>query len=137
MLALPLAAVVALTTWPHAELERLAPLAAQADLACVESNADGTMKQVTLLAWVAAPPAVMRDVIVRAEKYREFIPNLTRSTNEPLGDGRWQSRWKIELPVSSFEGTNVYSLEHTGDGDAILSRGDGNAQYRYQLIPVG
>jgi hypothetical protein len=137
LIALPLAFVAALTTWPRAELERLAPLAAHADLACIESNADGTMKQVTLLAWVPAPPAVMRDVIVQSERYKEFVPNLSRSTREPLGDGRWQSRWKIELPVSSFEGTNVYSIEHTGDGDAILLRGDGNAQYRYEMLPVG
>jgi len=138
LLALPLAAAVALTTWPHAELERLAPLAAMADLACVESNADGTMKQVTLLAWVPAPPSVMRDVIVRSEKYHEFIPNLSRSTNEPLGDGRWKSSWRMELPVSSFEGTNVYSIEKTADGgDAVLIKGDGDARYRYEMLPVG
>ncbi len=134
MLALPLAAAVALTTWPRAELERLAPLAAMADLACIESNADGTMKQVTVLAWVPAPPAVMRDVIVQSEKYREFIPNLSRSTREPLSDGRWKSAWRIELPVSSFEGTNTYWL----DGDAILMQGnDDDARYRYELLPVG
>jgi ribosome-associated toxin RatA of RatAB toxin-antitoxin module len=133
MLAIPLAAAVLLTTWPRAELERLAPLAAMADIACIESNADGTMKQVTLLAWVPAPPAVMRDVIVQSEKYREFIPNLSRSTREPLGDGRWKSAWRIELPVSSFEGTSTYWL----DGDAIEMQGDDDARYRYELLPVG
>ncbi|HEY2748367.1 MAG TPA: hypothetical protein VGL86_27275 [Polyangia bacterium] len=133
MLAIPLAAAVALTTWPHAELERLAPLAAMADLACIESNADGSMKQVTVLAWVAAPPAVLRDVIVQSEKYREFIPNLSRSTREPLAEGRWKSSWRIELPVSSFEGADVYWL----DGDAIMMQGDDEARYRYELLPVG
>ena len=130
---------VALTTWPHAELERLAPLAAMADLACIESNADGTMKQVTLLAWVPAPPSVMRDVIVRSEKYREFIPNLSRSTNEPLGDGRWKSAWRIELPVSSFEGTNVYSLEQAADGGGGDAHRAATAMrsYRYEMLPVG
>src|SRR3954463_8652193 len=102
MLALPLAAVVALATWPHADLERLAPLLAGADIACIESNGDGTMKQVTLLAWVPAPPAGMRDVIVQSEEYREFTPTLSPAPREPLGDGRWKSVWRIELPVSSF-----------------------------------
>ena len=129
----PVALAAALTTWPHAELERLAPLVAHADVACVESNPDGTMKQVTLLAWVPVAPAVMRDVIVRTERYREFVPNLSKSTNEPMGDGRWKSQWKIELPVSSFEGTNVYEL----DGDAVVLKGDGNARYRYEMLPVG
>ncbi len=133
MLALPLAAAVALTTGPHAELERLAPLAAMADVACIESNADGTMKQVTLLAWVPAPPSVVRDVVMQSDRYREFIPNLTKSSREPLPDGRWRSRWKIELPVSSFEGTDVYSI----DGDAIVMHGDDDAQYRYEMLPVG
>ena len=133
MLALSLAVVATLTTWPRAELERLAPLAAMADVACIESNPDGTMKQVTLLAWVPAPPSVMRDVIVQSDRYHEFVPNLSRSTKESLGDGRWRSRWKIELPVSSFEGTNVYST----DGDAILIAGDDDARYRYEMLPVG
>jgi hypothetical protein len=70
---------------------------------------------------------------VRAEKYREFIPNLSRSTNEPLGDGRWKSAWRIELPVSSFEGTNTWWL----DGDAIEMQGDDAAHYRYELLPAG
>ena len=141
MLAIPLAVAITLTTWPHAELERLAPLAAMADIACIESHPDGTMKQVTVLAWVPAPPAVMRDVIVRSEKYREFIPNVSKSTNEPVSsspsDVRWKSAWKIELPVSSFEGTNLYSIEHGPDGEAILMRGDDDARYRYEMLPVG
>jgi len=65
-------------------------------------------------------------------------PAVVRSTREPLGDGRWKSVWKIELPVSSFEGTNVYSLEPAdGGGEAILLRGDGEAKYRYEPIAVG
>ncbi|MGZ3437982.1 MAG: hypothetical protein ACXVDD_00615 [Polyangia bacterium] len=115
----------------------MAPLLGAADIACIESNGDGTMKQVTLLAWVPAPPSVMRDVIVQSERYREFVPNLSRSTREPLGDGRWKSAWRIELPVSSFEGTNVYSIDHSGEGEAILLRGDGDAGYRYEILPVG
>lgn len=137
MLALPLALAVTLTTWPRAELERLAPLAAMADIACIESNADGTMKQVTILAWVAAPPSVMRDVITQSDRYREFVPNVTKSTKEPLPDGRWKSQWKIELPVSSFEGTNVYAIDRSGDGDAVLLHGDDDAHYRYEMLPVG
>jgi hypothetical protein len=132
-----LALASALATWPHDELVRLAPLAAMADLACVESNPDGTMKQVTVLAWVPAPPSVVREVIVQTERYHEFVPNLTRSTREPLGDGRWKSAWRMELPVSSFQGTNVYTLEHTADGDAVVLRGDGDARYRYEPLAVG
>jgi len=133
LIAIPLAVVVTLTTWPHAELERLAPLAALADVACVESNPDGSMKQVTVLAWVPAPPLVVRDVIVQSDRYHEFVPNLSRSTKEPLPDGRWKSAWRIELPVSSFEGVDTYAL----DGDAIVMSGDDAARYRYEVLPIG
>jgi hypothetical protein len=78
----------------------------------------------------------MRDVIVRSEKYREFIPNLSRSTREPLPDGRWKSTWRMELPVSSFEGSDVYSIDHA-DGDAVVMAGDDDARYRYEMLPVG
>ncbi|HEX6836798.1 MAG TPA: hypothetical protein VF334_09515, partial [Polyangia bacterium] len=47
--------------------------------------------------------------------------------------GRWRSAWRMELPVSSFEGINTYSL----DGDAILISGDDAARYRYEVLPVG
>ena len=119
------------------ELLALAPLAAMAEVACVESNPDGTMKQVTLLAWVPASPAIVREVIAGADRYKEFIPNLTRSTREPLADGRWRSVWKMELPVSSFDGTSVFEREGQGDDEAIVVRGDGDARYRYETLPVG
>lgn len=126
--------VSALATWPHEELTRLAPLCARADVAVVESNADGTMKQVTLLAWIGAPPSLVREVIAQSERYREFVPNLVRSTHEPLPDGRWRSRWRIELPVSSFEGTELFWR----DGDVVFEQAETDeAAYRYEALPVG
>jgi hypothetical protein len=122
-----------LAPFSRAELEKLAPLVALADVACIESQPDGTMKQVTVLTWIAAPPAVVRDVIEASERYKEFIPNLTQSTREPLPDGGWLSVWRMELPVSSFEGRSRFHR----DGEAILVRGDDEATYRYETIGSG
>ncbi len=127
-------AAAALAVFPQGELERLAPLAAMADLACIESHPDGTMKQVTVLAWVPAPAAVVRAVIAASERYKEFVPNVTRSTRQELGGGRWRSAWRMELPVSSFEGVN----QIWRDGDAIVMRAEQDqAAYRYEALPVG
>lgn len=128
--------VSTLVAWPQPELERLAPLCAQADVAVVESNSDGSMKQVTVLAWIGAPAPLVREVIAQSERYREFVPNLTRSTREPAPghDGQWRSRWRMELPVSSFEGVDTFWR----DGDAVLVRGETDeAAYRYEALPVG
>jgi hypothetical protein len=117
----------------RAELTALAPLVALADVACIESQPDGSMKQVTVLTFIAAPAPVVRDVIEASERYKEFIPNLTQSTREPLPDGGWLSVWRMELPVSSFEGKSRFHR----DGEAILVRGDDEATYRYEAIPAG
>ena len=48
-----------LAVLPADKLLALAPTVARGDMALVESNPDGTMKQVTLLLFVAAPPEVV------------------------------------------------------------------------------
>ena len=121
-----------LTPLLQAQVVAMAPLVALADVACIESRPDGTMKQVTVLTWIAAPAPIVRDVIEASERYKEFVPNLTQSTREPLPDGGWLSVWRMELPVSSFEGKSRF--HH--DGDAVLVRGDDEASYRYEIVPV-
>jgi hypothetical protein len=121
-----------LTPLPRAQLVEMAPLIALADVACIESQPDGTMKQVSVLTWIAAPPSIVRDVIEASDRYKEYVPNMTRSTREPLPDGGWLSVWRMELPVSSFEGKSRFHR----DGDAISIHGDDEASYRYDIIPV-
>ena len=106
------------------------------DLALIESNPDGTMKQVTLFAWVAAPPALLRAVIATPGDYKTFIPNLSQSVAETLPDGTIKQTWKMDLPVSSFDGINIFKIEP----DAILLHAidpNDDATYRYELYPSG
>jgi hypothetical protein len=101
------------------------------DVALIESNPDGTEKQVSIFAWVAAPPAVVRALIATPGDYKSFIPNLSKSTAEPQPDGTIRQTWKMELPVSSFDGVNVFTILP----DAVLLRAIDNndeATFRYE-----
>jgi hypothetical protein len=127
-----------LELFPTASLQALAPLLKTSDLALVESRPDGMMKQVTLIMFVAAKPETVHDVIASPGDYKKFIPNLSKSTWEKMPDGRMASSWVLELPVSSFDGVNVYDFEPGPAGAICLHAVDPNdeANYRWEMLPV-
>jgi hypothetical protein len=119
--------------------EALAPLGAVArrgDVALVESNPDGTMKQVTLFLYVAAPPVLVHEVVAHPSEYARFVPNLARSTFERRPDGSAVHRWRIELPVSSFEGEDAYRFEPGATGAVELTSARDDASYRWEMLPA-
>ena len=81
------ARVMPLERLPDDKLAALAPLLQRGELALIESNKDGTLKQVTLLLFVAAAPATVHDVLAHAGDYKKFIPNVSKSTWEARPDG--------------------------------------------------
>ena len=123
---------------PADKLAQLAPVLQHADLALVESNRDGTMKQVTLVLYVAAPPERVHDVIARPGDYKKFVPGVSQSSWEQRSDGTWQSSWRLDLPVSSFDQTNLYTFEPgpTGAIDVRCPTEEEDATYRWELQPV-
>jgi hypothetical protein len=129
---------IVLSRLPNDKLAALAPLLAHGDMALVESNPNGTMKQVTVLLFIAAKPETVHDVITRPGDYRKFIPNLSRSTWERRPDGKMVSSWQFELPVAEFDGLNVYDFEPGPAGAMNVSAIDPNDEsvYRWELLPV-
>jgi hypothetical protein len=127
-----------LELFPNDKLQALAPLLRNSDLALVESRPDGMMKQVTLIMFVAAKPETLHDVLASPGDYKKFIPNLSKSTWEKLPDGRMASSWQMELPISSFDGVNVYDFEPGPAGAVLLHAVDPNdeANYRWDILPV-
>jgi hypothetical protein len=123
---------------PEDQLARLGVLAARGDVALIESAPDGTMKQVTLFLYVASPPAVVYDVVAHPAEYVHFVPGLSRSTFVERPGVGWVHSWKIDLPVSSFWGEEVYRFE-PGPTGAIETRSldAGNAAYRWEVHPAG
>ena len=123
---------------PDDKLVALAPLLQRGELALIESNRDGTLKQVTLLLFVAAAPATVHDVLAHPGDYKKFIPNVSKSTWEARPDGTFASSWQLDLPVSSFEQTNLYAFE-PGPAGAIDVRcpdEKDDATYRWEMKPV-
>jgi hypothetical protein len=123
---------------PAEKLQALAPLLQSSDIALVESRPDGMMKQVTLIMFIAARPETVHDVIASPGDYKKFIPNLSKSTWDKQPDGRMASSWVLELPVSSFDGVNVYDFE-PGPAGAVLVRAidpNDEANYRWEMLPV-
>lgn len=126
-----------LTPLPNDKLMGLVPLLAHGDLGLLESYPDGRMKQVTLILFAAATPETVHDVLTHPGDYKKFIPNVTKSSWEPRPDGG-SSTWKLELPVSSFEQTNIYKLEPGPAGaiDVTCPTDEEDATYRWELLRV-
>jgi hypothetical protein len=132
------ARVMPLSRLPDDKLVGLAPLLQKGDLALIESNPDGTLKQVTLLLFVAAAPETVHEVIAHPGDYKKFIPNVTKSTWEARPDGTFASSWQLDLPVSSFDQTNIYTFEPgpTAAIDVRCPDERDDATYRWELKPV-
>src|SRR5581483_8076963 len=62
------------------KLVSLAPLLAHGDIALVESNPDGTMKQVTLMLLVRAAPETVHNLLTHPGEFDKFVPNVSKST---------------------------------------------------------
>lgn len=127
-----------LVSLPADKLKGLVPLLAGEDIALLESAPDGSMKQVTVLMAVAASPETVHAVLAHPGEYKNFIPNVTKSTWEPHPDGSGLCTWEIKLPVSSFEQVNLYHFE-PGPAGAVRvscpSEAD-DATYRWELLSV-
>jgi hypothetical protein len=132
------AKVMPLERLPDEKWIALAPLLAQADVALVESTPSGAMKQVTLALYVAAPPAVVHDVVARPWLYRDVIPNLSRCDWEPRGADGGLSSWKIDLPISSFQMTNLFTFEPGAAGAVRVTSPDehDDATFRWEFLPA-
>lgn len=138
--------MVPLASWPAAKVRSLAPLLRGTDVAVFENKADGHLRQLSLFVLVAAPPKVVREVILRAEQYKDFVPNFTVSTVRPNSDGTFDFRYSLNYSMFSIDGENRYlQLPPDPEVDAppIEIRDiDGNfdysiRRYRFEFYDVG
>src|ERR1041385_7175069 len=67
----------------------LAGPARRGELALVESNPDGTMRQVTMVVFVRAPAERVRALVADVGGYLRFVPNLKQADFKKEPDGRW------------------------------------------------
>lgn len=110
----PTKRMIPLASWPAAKVRGLAPLLRTADIAVFESKADGHMRQLSLFVWVAAPPKVVRDVILNAQEYKDFVPNFKRSNVQTNPDGTFDFDYLLDYNLLTVEGKNRYRVHKSG-----------------------
>lgn len=98
----------ALATLPAAQLRGLAPLLRSTDLVLVESQPTGELRQLTVVTLVAAPPELVRDVILSVEHYPEFVRNLSSSQVTRNPDGTFDHSYELSYTLFSFGGRVRY-----------------------------
>src|SRR5579883_832837 len=123
--------------FPGELLAGYAPLLEREEMAVIESDARGRARQVTLLAWVPAPPSLVHDVVLHAEEYARFIHNVSRSTVERRPEGLVNA-WRVELPIGHFDGLDAIRPQ---PGPAapidVVALGPGKqGAIRWEFLPV-
>lgn len=99
---------VPLQTWPVDKVQGLAPLLRSADIAVIESQPNGRMKQISLFTLAAAPPAQVREVLLNAARYGEFARNFTISKVTPHPDGSFDHFYQLNYGLFTIDGTHRY-----------------------------
>jgi ribosome-associated toxin RatA of RatAB toxin-antitoxin module len=97
-----------LTTLPADKLLTLVPSLGEQDLALIESDARGMLKQISTMTLVAAPPSVVHDVVAHPERYGQFVHNMSRSDVRREAGGTIVHEYKLDYTVASVDGRHRY-----------------------------
>ncbi len=121
---------------PAEKLIPLAPTLRQSEVALIESLPDGKMRQVTIFTLVAAPPAVVRDVLLNPERYPEFMRNLTESKVTRHSDGTIVQDFYLDFKITHLVGTSRYRTNSDGSVDVKAIDPNDDGVYRWEFYPV-
>src|SRR6266511_787921 len=107
-----------LSTLPGDKLATLVPSLVGADLALIESDARGLLKQMTTVTLVGAPPAAVRDLVAHPERYGQFVHNMSRSDIKQEPGGTIIHEYKLDYTIASVDGHHRYVFLPPVDGQA-------------------
>lgn len=118
-------------------LRALAPLLELGTLAVVESRGDGTLQQVAVLTMVDAPAAHVRDVVLNAEAYPEFIRSMNSMEVHRRDDGTMDMSWRLSVPMTSLEGKSRMAVRRDGSVDIWTLEGDiANGRWKWEFFEI-
>jgi hypothetical protein len=138
LLGLPAAARPSLSPLPIELLRAYAPLCAHAELALLESDGAGHATQTTIVAFAAAPPEKVHEVVAHPEAWPTFLRNVSRSEVHARPDGSIENTWRVELPIGHVDGAQELRFE-PGPAGAIDGRALGPGKegvLRWEFLPV-
>ncbi len=121
---------------PADALVALAPALRAAEIALLESTRDGHQAQVTVMAFVAAPPSLVREVITTPERFTDFGHNLSHADVRRLPDGAVDYDFSLDLGVVTLDNNHRMLLRPDGAID-IKDRGPhDHTNYRWRILPA-
>jgi hypothetical protein len=130
-----------LATFSADDLRRLAPLLRNQDLALIESNPNGKLKQLTTMTLAAAPPQSVYDVVAHAEKYSEFVRNMKESRILSRDGTSFVHQYECGYVVYTVDGRHRYKFPPPDGDTLVIDMADpdenGVRHYRWELHPVG
>lgn len=125
-----------ITSLPADKLVAMAPMLSHGDIALIESNPDGRMKQVAVMTLVAAPPDVVRKVVATPERWPDFVPNVSRAKVTRHDDGSLDYDFALDLTLVTLRSNNHMVVRP--DGDIVIH--DNNApdgtRMRWSFLPA-
>jgi hypothetical protein len=125
------------------QLAALAPLLVDRDMVLLEPDSRGALKQLLAMTLVAAPPELVRDVVIHPERYRDFVRNMKRSRVAVEPGGTLWHDYAISYRVYSVDGHHRYVFLPKGPGDAVAPvemydpDADGSRHYRWEFLRAG
>jgi ribosome-associated toxin RatA of RatAB toxin-antitoxin module len=106
------------------DLAQLKKLLEFGQLALIESNPDGSLRQVALLAIVDAPKQTLASVVYAPGKYPEFIPNLAKQKVTEESKNHLKLEYELEVPLVNLQGVSKMTIEDDGSVDVVAVDGD-------------
>lgn len=106
-------------------------------LALIESQKDGSLRQVSIMATVDAPREKLKNVVHQPEKWTEFIPNVADQTVTREPGGTVLLDYELEVPLVNVSGKNRMSFEE--DGSVVMNAISGDitrARWRWEFYPL-
>ncbi|MEO1334411.1 MAG: SRPBCC family protein [Myxococcota bacterium] len=133
----PVHALVPLDLAKDEGLTVLQPLLAHGQLAVIESFDDGALRQVALIGAAKASAKRLHHVVSDAERYPEFMPNISHQKVTPHPGGGRQLAWTIKTPVSSMSGKALMTVGPS-TVDVNATEGDvERARIHWRFVPTG
>jgi ribosome-associated toxin RatA of RatAB toxin-antitoxin module len=125
-----------LRTLPQEKLEGMGRMLAQGDLALIESDEGGRLRQITVMTLVAAPVSVVHDVVADLASYQQFVSNMSESNVSKNTDGTIDLSFVIRYTVVGFSGTERHWFRDDGSIDLDATDPNDRARFRWEFHPT-
>lgn len=121
----------------NADIEAMGQLLERGQVALIESNARGWLKQVTVVSRIRAPVATVFRVVSEVQHYPEFLHNFSRIDVRSRQGQSVGYDWDWRGVVFDFHGSNTMSLMPPRRIDVLTTQGDlGNARFIMDFRPA-